>query len=113
MFRVAGCARYGLNESGQCVRGSMLNCQKLLGRRRSAFDWIEAFIMGRFDGEHHGGGSSRSLAAVGGVQGFFSEYSLFLIVLFAAVIVVFLSIILALAVYICKAGPTRDSLLLP
>ena len=39
---------------------------------------------------------------MGGVQGFFSEYSLFLIVLFAAVVFVFLSIILALGVYICK-----------
>ena len=36
------------------------------------------------------------------MQGFFSEYSLFLIVLFAAVVFVFLSIILALGVYICK-----------
>ena len=61
------------------------------------------FIICRFDGEPHGGGASRSLAAVGGVQGFFSEYSLFLIVLFAAIVVVFVSIILALGVYICKA----------
>ena len=64
----------------------------------------EESIIRRFDGEPHGGGASRSLAAVGGVQGFFSEYSLFLIVLFAAITVVFISIILALAVYICKAG---------
>ena len=57
----------------------------------------------RFGGDFSSGdGASRSLAAVGGVQGFFSEYSLFLIVLFAAVVFVFLSIILALGVYICK-----------
>ena len=101
--------------------------KNFLGRRKSAtiksgiyhvllvgvFDWIKASIMARFDGEHNGGGASRSLAAVGGVQGFFSEYSLFLIVLFAAIIVVFLSIILALAVYICKAGSASASLVLP
>ena len=71
----------------------------------------EESIIRRFDGEPHGGGASRSLAAVGGVQGFFSEYSLFLIVLFAAITVVFISIILALAVYICKAGIANDKCL--
>ena len=45
---------------------------------------------------------------MGGVQGFFSEYSLFLIVLFAAVVFVFLSIILALGVYICKVRFEKD-----
>ena len=69
------------------------------------------FIICRFDGEPHGGGASRSLAAVGGVQGFFSEYSLFLIVLFAAITVVFISIIMALAVYICKAGIANEKCL--
>ena len=60
-------------------------------------------LLCRFGGDPPGGdGASRSLTAVGGVQGFFSEYSLFLIVLFAAIIVVFVSIILALGVYICK-----------
>ena len=82
--------------------------KEIYGRKTFVF-LQELSILRRFDGEPHGGGASRSLAAVGGVQGFFSEYSIFLIVIFAAVVVVFVSIILALGVYICKAGFANGS----